>query len=158
MSINGTRSFKRKVTPNKQEPNFKAPKLNKKIEKSSSDFKSMKKTDLILYCEKLTSQNTDVIAKNVKLKELNKKHVDQIHIHEKNIQELKEKCANTIVYLCGECDYVADCIHDFNDHTHSPDNLSELDFDCFNCNFCDEIFEAHESYQTSSYEQYSTLQ
>ena len=129
MSINGTTSVKRKVTPNKQEPNIKAPKLNKKIETSSTDFKSMKKTDLILYCEKLTSQNTDLIAENVKLKEVNGKNIDQIQIHEKNIHELKEKCANTPVYLCSECDYVADCIHDFNDHTHSPDNFSELDFD-----------------------------
>ena len=21
------------------------------------------------------------------------------------------------VYCCGDCDYIADCIHDFNDHT-----------------------------------------
>ena len=49
------------MTPNKQKPNIKAPKLNKKIQ-TSTNFKSMKKTDLFLSCEKLTSQNTDLIV------------------------------------------------------------------------------------------------
>ena len=45
------------------------------------------------------------------------------------------------VYFCGECDYLADCIHDFNDHTHSSDGLENHDKSLFNCNFCDESFE-----------------
>ena len=41
------------------------------------------------------------------------------------------------VYMCGDCDYIADCIHDFNDHTHSPDE----DHEDFSCNFCNENFQ-----------------
>ena len=43
------------------------------------------------------------------------------------------------MYLWGDCDYIADCIHDFNDHTHSPDEENENSL--FTCNFCDERFE-----------------
>ena len=45
-------------------------------------------------------------------------------------------------YLCLFHPIYQSYIHDFNDHTHSPDNFSELDFDCFNCNYCDETFGA----------------
>ena len=41
--------------------------------------------------------------------------------------------------MCGDCNYIADCIHDFNDHTHSPDEENENSF--LTCNFCDESFE-----------------
>ena len=34
----------------------------------------------------------------------------------------KQKGANTEVFLCCDCDYIADCIHDFNNQTHSPDS------------------------------------
>ena len=43
------------------------------------------------------------------------------------------------VYLCGDCDYIADSIHDFNDHTHSPDEFHENS--PFSCNFCDKNFQ-----------------
>ena len=48
--------------------------------------------------------------------------------------------ASKDVYLCGDCDYLADCIHDFNDHTHSSDVLGSHDKSLFNWNFCDESF------------------
>ena len=53
----------------------------------------------------------------------------------------KSKGASPQVYFCGDCDYLADCIHDFNDHTHSPEDLSNLDSSLFTCNFCDKRFE-----------------
>ena len=34
--------------------------------------------------------------------------------------------ASKAVYLCEDCDYAADCIHDFNDHTHSPEGFEQL--------------------------------
>ena len=49
--------------------------------------------------------------------------------------------ASTQIYFCGECDYLADCIHDFNDHTHSSDGLENHSLSLFTCNFCDESFE-----------------
>ena len=31
-------------------------------------------------------------------------------------RQLNSKCANSSVCLCGECDYLANCVHDFNIH------------------------------------------
>ena len=66
-------------------------------------------------------------------------------IDKKNIEAQtdipKSEDASPQVYFCGDCDYLADCIHDFNDHTHSPDDLSNLDSSLFICNFCDESYE-----------------
>ena len=43
------------------------------------------------------------------------------------------------LYHCGECDYIADfVVHDWNDHTHTPEDLHNDDFPC---KFCDESFE-----------------
>ena len=57
------------------------------------------------------------------------------------MSELGEKCSNTPVYLCSECDYLAECIHDFNDHTHSVDDNNDEENGYLQCNFCDEAFE-----------------
>ena len=57
------------------------------------------------------------------------------------MKELKSKGANTSVYFCGECDYLAECVHDFNDHTHSSDALENVDDSLFACRFCEEGFE-----------------
>ena len=49
------------------------------------------------------------------------------------------KNSNKEIYLCGDCDYVAECMHDFNDHTHTPHQ--EENSSLFTCKFCDERFE-----------------
>ena len=48
---------------------------------------------------------------------------------------LQPKTVEIEVYLCGDCDYVADCVHDFNDHTHNLHGLEDEDNSIFNCNF-----------------------
>ena len=47
------------------------------------------------------------------------------------------------IYLCGDCDYVAECMHDFNDHKHTQDqeDIENLSNSLFTCKFCDERFE-----------------
>ena len=135
-------NLKRKVTTNKNnEPTMKAPKLTMKTDERVLDLKSMKKSDLIHCCENLLKQNQDLIAENKKLTEMNAKYVDEMSTLETSVKELKDKCANTPVYLCGDCDYLADCIHDFNDHTHSPEDFNESDLHDFRCNFCEETFD-----------------
>ena len=47
----------------------------------------------------------------------------------------------TSLYLCGECEYLADCVHDFNNHTHSSDDMDNEENSLFNCRFCDESCE-----------------
>ena len=44
------------------------------------------------------------------------------------------------MYFCGECDYIADCFHDFNDHTHNSEDLENIENFSFSCKFCDECF------------------
>ena len=143
MSTAGTSNLKRKVTPNKKnEENMKASKIKNKTEETHVDLKSMKKIDLVSYCENLLSQNKDLMAKNETLIEMKDKHIDEINNLKNSVKELKEKCSNTPVYLCGDCDYVADCIHDFTDHTHSPDDFNQSDLSYFQCNFCEETFDS----------------
>ena len=43
------------------------------------------------------------------------------------------KNSNKEIYLCGDCDYVADCMHDFNDHTHTPDQEDIENSSLFTC-------------------------
>ena len=143
MNTSGTTNLKRKVAPNKNnELNVKAPKLNMKPEEPTVELKTMKKYDLISYCENLLAQNQNLIADNKKLNEIKEKQTAEIDALQKSVKDLKDKCANTPVYLCGDCDYLADCIHDFNDHTHSPDDFNESDLQCFQCNFCEDTFES----------------
>ena len=117
---------KRKVTPNKNESS-KAPKLSTTSKETLVDLKSMKKIDLIQYCENILIRNQELIEDNKNLLKLKVKQADEIALLQKNNAELKEKCSNTPVYLCGDCDYLAECIHDFNDHTHSPEDFNDSD-------------------------------
>ena len=70
-----------------------------------------------------------------------KEYKETIENMEETVKELRTKCANKSVYLCGECDYLADCVHDFNDHTHSSDDMASEENSNFNYRFCDESFE-----------------
>ena len=137
MCVAGNNKSKRKVSPKKNEPS-KAQKLTNNL--VEVDIKTMKKPDLILYCEKILLENHQLSEEKRNLIANNQKQIDEIENLKKNNIELKEKCANTPVFLCGDCDYVAECVHDFNDHTHSPENFddSDLDMDNFKCYFCDE--------------------
>ena len=69
-----------------------------------------------------------------------KEHTETIENMEETVKELRTKCANKSVYLCGECEYLADCVHDFNNHTHSSDDMENEENSLFNCRFCDESF------------------
>ena len=44
------------------------------------------------------------------------------------------------MYFCAECDYIADCFQDFNDHTHNSEDLENIENSAFSCKFCDEWF------------------
>ena len=48
---------------------------------------------------------------------------------------------STQAYLCGDCEYSADCIYGFNEHTHSQDGLANLETSLYTCHFCEESFE-----------------
>ena len=90
-------------------------------------------------------------------------HIEAIHLLEETVNVLEKKNnrnngvykqtkesqtdtfemknSNKEIYLCGDCDYVADCMHDFNDHTHTPDQEDVENSSLFTCKFCDERFE-----------------
>ena len=69
-----------------------------------------------------------------------KEHKKIIKNLEETVKELSSKCANKSVYLCDECDYLANCVHDFNDHTHSQDDLEVEAYPQVDCRFCDKSF------------------
>ena len=117
--------MKRKVTPTRVEPVTKSIKIASE-ETKKGKLKSMNKAELIKHCEDLLSLNKNLIEENHKL--INAKNENMITIQslELSVKELKERCANTPVYLCEECDYLAECVHDFNDHTHSTEDLEAL--------------------------------
>ena len=66
---------------------------------------------------------------------IQKEHKETIENMEQTVKELRSKCANKSVYLCGECEYLADCVHDFNNHTHSSDDMESDENSLFNCRF-----------------------
>ena len=68
--------------------------------------------------------------------ESEKEYLKTIEDLEKSVKESEHD-----VYLCGECEYSAECIHDFNDHTHSPEDFEKIAPSLLTCNFCDEKFE-----------------
>lgn len=76
--------------------------------------------------------------KNDTEKEQKKKTIDNL---QGTVNELRSKFANRSVYICGECEYLADCVHDFNDHTHSQGDLEIEENSLFKCRFCDETLE-----------------
>ena len=82
-----------------------------------------------------------VVVLQSKENDKQKEYNETIENMEETVKDLRTKCANKSVYLCGECDYLADCVHDFNDHTHSSDDMESEENSNFNCRFCDESFE-----------------
>ena len=131
-------------------------KNNFPITKSEPNLKALKKEDIIAQFNTLQA-SFDIIEKRnavlekqtIDLEQKNKSHIESIQLLEETVKILEEQ-ANlrkddkkikenekvTEVYLCGECDYIADCIHDFNEHTHSPDEDHENSL--FTCNFCND--------------------
>ena len=135
--------------------------------KCEPNLKALKKEDIIAQFntlqasfDNIVKRNTVLEKKNKDLEEKNKSHIEALQLLEETVKILEEqadlrnadKKSNEVqtdtskvegpkseVYLCGDCDYIADCIHDFNDHTHSPDEDHENS--PFSCNFCDENFQ-----------------
>ena len=136
MNAPGKSNLKRKTIPAQSEPLNKSIKISDESKDSKINLNTMKKADLIKYCEELLQQN------NLLLEE-KKKIIDSQKGHLKTIESLKEKVKDLEhdIFLCGECDFVAECIHDFNDHTHSPEELENNENSLFTCKFCDERFE-----------------
>ena len=82
-----------------------------------------------------------VVVLQSKENDKQKEYNETIENMEETVKDLRTKCANKSVYLCGECDYLADCVHDFNDHTHSSDDMESEENSLFDCRFCDKSFE-----------------
>ena len=138
-------------------------------DKNEPNMKALKKEEIIAHLSTLQAnykiledKNLVLENKNKNLEDDNKVQREAINILEETIKVLEKQSnhekidKNTTetqtdisklegsgpqVYFCGDCDFLADCIHDFNDHTHSPDDLSNLDNSLFTCNFCDESYE-----------------
>ena len=130
---------KRKVSPASKEP---VKKTMKTTGESKNKLKAMKKEDLVKHCEELLLSNKNLEEENSMLVKAKDEHIAQIETLEVAVRELKQKGANTPVYLCSDCNYIAECVHDFNDHTHSPDdfeNDTQEDLQ-LNCNYCGESF------------------
>ena len=136
--------------------------------KSEPNMKALKKEDMIARVSALhanykilENKNLDLEKKNINLEEENQVHKEAINLLKETVKILEEKATlikkdkktteiqtdisnlegpSKDVYFCGDCDYLADCIHDFNDHTHSSDDLENPNMSLFNCNFCDESF------------------
>ena len=138
---------------------------NASVAKIEPPKKAVKKNELIDQAHALQEELTNLKEENRILIENQKKHIEAIHLleetvtvlqskkndtekeHKKTIdnleetvKELRSKCANRSVYLCGECDYLANCVHEFNEHTHSQDDLEIEENSQVDCRFCDESF------------------
>ena len=61
----------------------------------------MKKSDLVKYCEKMLQNNNDLFEENSKYRDAEKQYKVTIDNLEKVVAELREKCANTPVFLCS---------------------------------------------------------
>ena len=83
-------------------------------------------------------EETVIVLEN-KVSDNQKDHKETIGNMEETMKELKSKCASKSEYLCGECDYLTDCVHDFNNHTHSPEDMANHSL--FDCKFCEESFD-----------------
>ena len=154
--MNNSRVVKRKVnfTGTRNEPPQKALKKAEVLEQFHSlqvKFDTIKEENRILIenqksIEKenrilIENQNKHIKAINLleetvmvlqnKASDNQKEHKETIDNMEETIKELKSKCASKSEYLCDECDHLADCVHDFNNHTHSPDDMANHSlFDC----------------------------
>ena len=156
MSSKGNQRLKRKnlFSDTKIEPNMKALKKEDII----AQFDALKaKFDI------LEKKNIDLEKKNISLEKNNMTHIEAIHLLEETVKiletqarpsnvdkiskeiqtdTLKLEDANKSIYFCSDCDYIADCVHDFNDHTHSSEAEDEVEVSSyFDCKFCDESFE-----------------
>ena len=129
--------------------------------KIEPNMKALKKDDIIAKFNALQA-NFDILEKkNENLEKEKKTHLEAINLLEETVRILEKqanvstvdtktieiqtetsdlKVSNTEVFLCGDCDYIADCMHDFNDHTHSSDGLEDYENSLFKCNFCDQRF------------------
>ena len=156
MTSKGNQRIKRKnaFSDTKIEPNMKILKKEDII----SQFNALQAKFDILEKNNIVLEN-----KNKSLEKENLTHIEAIRLLEEtvNILEtqanlnkvdkstkeiqtdaLKQEDANTSIYICSECEYIANCIHDFNDHTHSPEDEDEVeDNSYFTCKFCDQTFE-----------------
>ena len=130
---------------------------NEFSDKIEPNMKALKKEDLIARITALQASYNTLEKKSRSLEDENKTHLEAIHLLEETVRVLETKLNRNIVekmtkevqtgtfaskevYLCEDCDYAADCIHDFNDHTHSPDGFENLDNSIFTCNFCEQSF------------------
>ena len=127
--------LKRKISLAKSEPLNKSIKIGDDIKEPKINLNTMKKADLANYCEELLIINKNLMEENKRLIESEKDHMKTKENLEEEIKELKHNS-----YLCGECEYIAYCVHDFNDHTHGSEDLDNVEDSLFNCKFCDESF------------------
>ena len=74
--------------------------------------------------------------------EENKKLNDSAKEHLKTKENLEEdmKFFQHNSFFCVECEFMADCVHDFNDYTHSAKDLDNIEYSFFTCKFCDKSF------------------
>ena len=104
---------------------------SKKVLKDTSKtsviaLKDMKKVDLIQYCESIEALNEQLRKENESLKmEIDQNNAAVEDLHEK-ISKIEKNQKDE--YGCCECDFVANCIHDHEDHSHDP-----LEFECYHC-------------------------
>ena len=145
--MNNSKVVKRKVNASgaKIEPPKKALKKNELLEQFTAlqeEFTTIKEENRILLEKQKRFDSIE--TENRELIENQKKHLEAINLLEETVTVLQNKKIDTEkdVYICGECEYLADCVHDFNEHTHSQDDMEIEENLKFNCRFCDETFEA----------------
>ena len=138
--------------------------------KIETNLKALKKEDIIAQFDVLKAKfdilekkYIDLEKKNISLEKNKMTHIEAIHLLEETVKiletqarpsnvdkiskeiqtdTLKLEDANKSIYFCSDCDYIADCVHDFNDHTHSSEAEDEVEVSSyFDCKFCDESFE-----------------
>ena len=137
--------------------------------KNEPNLKALKKEDIIAHytalqtkCNSLEIKILELEKKNKTLEEENRTDKEAIDLLEETVKILEIKAnlsridkktievqtdfpklnrSTTQTYLCGDCDFAAECIHDFDEHTHSPDDFANLEPSLFTCRFCDESFE-----------------
>ena len=121
---------------------------NEFSDKIEPNMKALKKEDLISRFTALQASYNTLEKKSRSLEDENETHLEAIHLLEETVRVLETKLNRNIVekmtkevqtgtfeskevYLCEYCDYAAECIHDFNHHTHSPDSFENLDNSIF---------------------------
>ena len=93
---------------------WKSKSLNQKRKKTVRGRKKTEKEAI-----DLLEETVKVLEIKANLSRIDKKTTEV----QTDISELER--ASTQAYLCGDCEYAADCIHDFNEHTHSQDEDHE---------------------------------